>query len=504
MTSANLASSPSDSAVSTPAVQASPRAPWWAGNARLVNLSGRLLGAHVAHAGLIVFWTGAMTLFELARLDLAEPMGRQGLILIPHLATLGIGIGEGGQIINPYPFFVIGMLHLISSAVLGAGGIFHSVRGSAILPEGDSFSGYFSYRWEDERKMSSILGIHLVLLGIGAWLLVVKAMFLGGLFDPWAAEGGAVRVVTNPTISAVKIFGYLVGAQGSEGMAAVNNLEDVVGGHMWVGSLCLVGGLWHGSTEPLKWAKDLLVWSGEAYLSYSQAALSYMGALAAYFVLVNDTVYPEVFYGPVGALKYADGAVSARGWLFAFHVAFAILFLLGHIWHGIQARSKAVGVNFSRDSAVSTVAVEAGVLATPLNSLDFVRRFFANLPIFRERLAPWRRGLEIGMAHGYWLFGPFFLLGPLRNSDQAGLAGLASACALVVIATAGMTLYGWVTFDRVHPARQKTQTLDTLQLPRSLTTVSAWNQFALAFLIGGWGGAIFASLLLGNIQFFSV
>ncbi|MEH1850142.1 MAG: hypothetical protein V7L11_00255 [Nostoc sp.] len=73
------------------AVQTPESIPWWAGNARLTNLSGRLLGAHVAHAGLIVLWAGATTLFELAHFNRVQPMYEQGLILLPHRNTRDAG-----------------------------------------------------------------------------------------------------------------------------------------------------------------------------------------------------------------------------------------------------------------------------------------------------------------------------------------------------------------------------------------------------------------------------
>ena len=319
---------------------AQPNSNWLAGNARFVNLSGKLLGAHVAHAGLIVLWAGAMTLFEISHYNPVEPMYEQGLILLPHLASLGIGVGEGGQIVDTAPYFAIGVLHLISSAVLGAGGLYHALLGPDILSKDKSFSGFFGYDWEDKDKMTTIIGIHLVLLGFGAWLLVAKAMFWGGLYDPVASS---VRAVTAPTLSLGHIFGYLFGIQGSQGMAAVNNLEDVVGGHIWIGFFCVVGGFWHILTKPFGWAQRVLFWSGEAYLSYSLGALAYMGFFAAYFITVNDTVYPEVFYGPVG-FSLEGGVASARTWLASSHFLLAALLLCGHIWHALQVRLKAAGV----------------------------------------------------------------------------------------------------------------------------------------------------------------
>ncbi|MBE9101855.1 chlorophyll a/b binding light-harvesting protein [Vacuolonema iberomarrocanum] len=308
-------------------------APLLAGNIQFLNLSGRLLGAHIAHAGLIVLWAGAMTLFELSRFNPDIPMYEQNLILLPHLATLGLGIGDGGQLIDTYPYYLVGMLHLISSAVLGAGGIYHAVLGPERLDENG-----FGYDWKDENKMTTILGIHLVLLGVGALLLVLRATRWGGIYDPLIEQ---VRLV-QPNLDPIRIFGYLFGFGPNgwtiTGMASVNNLEDVIGGHVWVGTLCIAGGVFHILSSPFAWAKKALVWSGEAYLSYSLGALAIAGFSVACFVSVNDIVYPSVFYGSVEAVTD-----STRAALSSVHAGLGFLALVGHLWHAYRARTAARG-----------------------------------------------------------------------------------------------------------------------------------------------------------------
>ncbi|MGD1855521.1 MAG: photosystem II reaction center protein CP43 [Leptolyngbyaceae cyanobacterium] len=273
---------------------------WWSGNARLIDLSGKLLGAHVAHAGLIVLWTGAMTLFEVSHFVPEKPLYEQGFILLPHLATLGWGVGPGGEIVDTFPYFVVGVLHLISSAVLGLGGVYHAVRGPETLEE---YSSFFQQDWKDKDQMTNIIGYHLILLGIGALLLVFKATLFGGVYDTWAPGGGDVRVITNPTLDPAVIWGYVVGAPfGGDGwIVGVNSMEDVIGGHIWIGLICISGGIWHILTKPFGWVRRAFIWSGEAYLSYSLGALSMMGFIAACFVWFNNTAYPSEFYGPTNA-----------------------------------------------------------------------------------------------------------------------------------------------------------------------------------------------------------
>ncbi len=273
--------------------QASTGYAWWAGNARFINLSGKFLEAHVAHAGIIAFWAGAMLLLEVSYFVPEKPMYEQGLILMPHVATLGFGVGHDGEITNIFPFFAIAIIHLIESAVLGIGGLYYSLRSP------DKLAGYFDFDWADQDKVTSILGFHLICLGLGAWLLVGKAMFWGGLYDTWAPGGGDVRLITNPTLNPLTIFGYLFHSSlGSSGwLVGVDNLEDIIGGHIWMGGVLIAGGIWHIFTKPFQWTHGIFTWSGEAYLEQSLGNICGQAFVATAFIWFNNTVYPSDVYG---------------------------------------------------------------------------------------------------------------------------------------------------------------------------------------------------------------
>ena len=338
---------------------------WLSGNARLINLSGQLLGAHIAHAGLIMFWAGSITLLEVTNFDPNIAPYDQGLLLIPNLARLGWGVGADGAIVDTYPYFVIGLLHLIASAVLGAGGLFHVFRGVANLKDADGRAVKFHYEWNDPKQLGFILGHHLIFLGAAALLFVGKAVFWGGIYDSTIAE---VRIISDPNLNPVSIFGYVFGLSNGVwnplGMAAVDNLENIIGGHVWVGVACITGGAWHITRPPLDWAKKAFTYNGHAILSYSLAGVALMAFTSAYFVAFNDLAFPPEFYG------------TNRSSFAGVQYLLCATFLAGHIWHALQGKiqENSSGVISEEDKAQTIVAAFI-VLAIVVISLVLLSAF---------------------------------------------------------------------------------------------------------------------------------
>jgi photosystem I subunit XI len=134
-----------------------------------------------------------------------------------------------------------------------------------------------------------------------------------------------------------------------------------------------------------------------------------------------------------------------------------------------------------------------GHLATPITSSAVTRAILKNLPAYRFGLTPLLRGLEIGLAHGYFLMGPFVKLGPLRNSDIALFSGFLSTIGLILILTLGLTIYGAAAFGQDK----------TTENPNDLQTKKAWDQFKGGFFVGACGSAGFALICLSSIPTFT-
>jgi photosystem I subunit 11 len=136
-----------------------------------------------------------------------------------------------------------------------------------------------------------------------------------------------------------------------------------------------------------------------------------------------------------------------------------------------------------------------GNLETPINSSPIVKAYINNLPINRRGVSPLLRGLEIGMAHGFFLFGPETLLGPLRETDVAYVGGLMSAIALILVATIGMSLYGIVSFQTGGDFE-----VQNPRTPAELKSSEGWSQLTGGFFLGAMGGAFVAFLLVENFD----
>ncbi|XP_075506387.1 photosystem I reaction center subunit XI, chloroplastic-like [Primulina tabacum] len=138
-----------------------------------------------------------------------------------------------------------------------------------------------------------------------------------------------------------------------------------------------------------------------------------------------------------------------------------------------------------------------GSLETPITSSPLIAWYLSNLPAYRTAVSPLLRGIEVGLAHGYLLVGPFAVTGPLRNTAYHGAAGSLAAGGLVTILSICLTMYGIASFKEGEPSIAPTLTLTGRKKEADkLQTAEGWAQFSGGFFFGGISGVLWAYFLL--------
>ncbi|XP_065876277.1 photosystem I reaction center subunit XI, chloroplastic [Euphorbia lathyris] len=142
-----------------------------------------------------------------------------------------------------------------------------------------------------------------------------------------------------------------------------------------------------------------------------------------------------------------------------------------------------------------------GSLETPVTSSPLIAWYLSNLPAYRTAVSPLLRGIEIGLAHGFLLVGPFVKAGPLRNTEYAGAAGSFAAGGLVVILSICLTMYGVSSFGEGEASTAPSLTLTGRKKQADqLQTADGWSKFTGGFFFGGISGVIWAYFLLYGLN----
>ena len=325
---------------------------WWAGNSRVTNRAGKFIAAHAGHTGLISFAAGASTLWELARFDPSIAMGHQSSIFLAHLASIGIGFDDAG-VWTGANVASVAIVHIIASLVYAGGALSHSLLFDGDLADGPGpTTQKFKLEWDNPDNLTFILGHHLLFFGV-ACIAFVEWARIHGIYDP---EIGAVRQVEY-NLNLTNIWNHQFD------FLAIDNLEDVLGGHAFLAFVEITGGAFHIATKQVgeyTEFKGAGILSAEAVLSFSLAGIGWMAIVAAFWCATNTTVYPEPWFGEPLALKFgispywidtvevsestALAGHTTRAALTNVHYYFGFFFLQGHLWHAIRA----LGFDFRR------------------------------------------------------------------------------------------------------------------------------------------------------------
>lgn len=78
---------------------------------------------------------------------------------------------------------------------------------------------------------------------IGFFLLVFKALYFRGVYDTWVQ--GMWKKLPILTLALIIAFSYLLKSPlGGEGwIIGIDYLEEITGGHVWLNSICILGGI---------------------------------------------------------------------------------------------------------------------------------------------------------------------------------------------------------------------------------------------------------------------
>jgi chlorophyll a/b binding light-harvesting protein len=288
-------------------------------------------------------------------------MGHQSSIFLAHLASIGIGFDEAGAWTGA-GVASIAIVHLVLSMVYGAGGLLHSVLFVGDMQDSEvPQARKFKLEWDNPDNQTFILGHHLLFFGI-ANIWFVEWARVHGIYDP-AID--AVRQV-NYNLDLTQIWNHQFD------FLAIDNLEDVMGGHAFLAFFEIGGGAFHIATKQIgeytKFKGSGLL-SAEAVLSWSLAGIGWMAIVAAFWCATNTTVYPEAFFGETLALKFGispfwvdtadlpNGVHTSRAWLVNVHYYLGFFYIQGHLWHALRA----MGFDFKRipEGLAKVAAVKA-------------------------------------------------------------------------------------------------------------------------------------------------